>query len=214
MASFTHYRVKNYLQSPIMDEGVASAPSSASYIDGLAEKLKIDVLSLTEEENVFDLVGVDASIANALRRIFLAEVPTVAIETIYIEDNTSVVQDEVLSHRIGLIPLLVDPAKLEQYKPGEEETTLDTLVFRLDVECYESPVAGEQPINKHVLSSQLQWVPQGNQQEVFPGTHFALCIFVGRLLTRCRRRRTSRASRHLDRRAPSRTAHRLGSPCV
>ncbi|KAF2858768.1 RBP11-like subunits of RNA polymerase [Piedraia hortae CBS 480.64] len=55
--------------------------------------------------NTFSLFGVDASIANAFRRIMLAELPTVAIEIVNILDNTSVIHDEVLSHRLGLIPL-------------------------------------------------------------------------------------------------------------
>lgn len=39
----------------------------------------------------------------------IAEVPTMAFEEVYIQDNTSIVQDEVLSHRLGLIPLRIDP---------------------------------------------------------------------------------------------------------
>jgi len=53
----------------------------------------------------FSLVGVDASIANAFRRILLAEIPTLAIEDVFMFDNTSIIQDEVLAHRLGLIPL-------------------------------------------------------------------------------------------------------------
>lgn len=37
-------------------------------------------------------MGVDASIANAIRRVLIAEVPTMAISTVYINDNTSVMQ--------------------------------------------------------------------------------------------------------------------------
>ncbi|VDL64981.1 unnamed protein product [Nippostrongylus brasiliensis] len=59
----------------------------------------------------FDLVNVEAPIANALRRVLLAEVPTMAFEKIYLYQNTSVIQDEVLCHRIGLLPLKVDPRK-------------------------------------------------------------------------------------------------------
>ncbi|KAF1975136.1 DNA-directed RNA polymerases I and III subunit RPAC1 [Bimuria novae-zelandiae CBS 107.79] len=53
----------------------------------------------------FSLVGVDTSFANALRRILIAEVPTLAIEDVFIYQNTSIIQDEVLAHRLGLIPL-------------------------------------------------------------------------------------------------------------
>lgn len=35
----------------------------------------------------------------------LAEVPTLAIETVYMTNNTSIVQDEVLASRLGLVPL-------------------------------------------------------------------------------------------------------------
>jgi DNA-directed RNA polymerase I and III subunit RPAC1 len=40
----------------------------------------------------------------------VVQVPTVCIEHVYVWDNTSVVVDEVLAHRIGLVPLNVDPA--------------------------------------------------------------------------------------------------------
>lgn len=53
----------------------------------------------------FSLIGVDASIANAFRRILIAEIPTLAIETVFVSANSSVIQDEVLAHRLGLIPL-------------------------------------------------------------------------------------------------------------
>ncbi len=57
----------------------------------------------------FDLIGVDASLANSFRRILLAEIPTMAIEKVYVYNNTSVIQDEVLAHRLGLIPLKANP---------------------------------------------------------------------------------------------------------
>jgi DNA-directed RNA polymerase alpha subunit len=37
------------------------------------------------------------------------QVPSFAIETVYYENNTSIMQDEVLAHRIGLVPLNVNP---------------------------------------------------------------------------------------------------------
>ena len=52
-------------------------------------------MSLAEHEIEFDMVGIDASIANAFRRILLAEVPTMAIEKIHIYNNTTIIQDEV-----------------------------------------------------------------------------------------------------------------------
>jgi DNA-directed RNA polymerases I and III subunit RPAC1 len=71
----------------------------------------VEIQDSNDLEMEFDLIGVDASIANAFRRILIAEVPTMAIETVYVFNNTSVIQDEVLSHRLGLIPIKADPGK-------------------------------------------------------------------------------------------------------
>ena len=49
--------------------------------------------------------------------IFL-QVPTIAIEKVFIYNNTSIIQDEVLAHRLGLIPLKADPRLFEYRSPG------------------------------------------------------------------------------------------------
>lgn len=67
--------------------------------------LKIKFHTNEPLEACFSLIGVDAAIANAFRRILLAEVPTLAIDNCFIMDNGSVIADEVLAHRLGLIPL-------------------------------------------------------------------------------------------------------------
>lgn len=83
------------------------------FLTQLRSKLQVNVIEEDDEKLVFDLIGVQAPIANALRRILLAEVPTMAIEHVFISDNTSVIPDEVLSHRIGLVPILADPSAFE-----------------------------------------------------------------------------------------------------
>ena len=54
------------------------------------------------------LKGIDRVYANALRRFAISEVPCMAIDEIVIHDNSSVLYDEILAHRLGLIPLTTD----------------------------------------------------------------------------------------------------------
>lgn len=73
------------------------------------------------------------------------EIPTLAIEDVYIYNNTSIVQDEVLAHRLGLIPLKGNKDNLRSMswltKPSADEPTAgkrhdrNTLVLELEVEC-------------------------------------------------------------------------------
>lgn len=80
---------------------------------------KVKVFEMDDEHIVFDLIGIDCAIANAFRRILLAEVPTMAIEKVFILNNTSLIQDEVLAHRLGLIPIKADPRKFHSRAPDE-----------------------------------------------------------------------------------------------
>lgn len=165
MAEFTHYHVKTDELVPIY---TPKPPSNDKrpFIEKFQENVSIDVISLTDDTIVFDLIGADVSCANALRRILLAEVPTMAIEYVYLQDNTSIMQDEVLAHRIGLIPIAVDPREFEAFGEDDEATDLNTIVFKLDVTCPEVP--GDKNHQITVYSGDLEWQPQGDQLDKFP----------------------------------------------
>lgn len=70
----------------------------------------MDIQILEEKDNTlrFILKGTSHAHANALRRAMMAEVPAMAIEDVIILENTSVLYDEVVAHRLGLIPLKTD----------------------------------------------------------------------------------------------------------
>lgn len=116
--------------------GAVSAPPDAPFdIQDFGANLTVQPTRLSSERIELDLIGVDASIANALRRILIAEVPTVAIEHVYIFNNTSIIQDEVLAHRLGLVPIQIDPDRIVYKNPGDEATEDNTLVFTLNIQC-------------------------------------------------------------------------------
>ncbi|PVF96788.1 putative Rpc40-40 kd subunit of DNA-directed RNA polymerases I and III [Serendipita vermifera] len=156
--------------------GVYPGEDNSWDLEDFKEHLKIDFQYVTDERIEFDLVGVDASIANAFRRILIAEVPTVAIERVYVYNNTSVIHDEVLSHRLGLVPLHINPRIMDDAPADYQNNSTDrnTIVFTLDVECTNRPnvKAGETDpeklyINSNVFAESLIWVPQGEQGSLF-----------------------------------------------
>lgn len=85
----------------------------AATLKHFIEHSDIEVKELNDEEIVFDIIGIDAPLANALRRILIAEIPTMAIEKVGMWQNTSVIPDENLAHRMGLIPIDVDASQFE-----------------------------------------------------------------------------------------------------
>ena len=75
----------------------------------------ITELKLEPSNNVMymTVTGTEISAMNALRRVAIAEVPTMAIDMVEISTNTSVISDEMLAHRLGLVPLKADSSKFK-----------------------------------------------------------------------------------------------------
>uniref|UniRef100_A0A8C4P708 DNA-directed RNA polymerases I and III subunit RPAC1 n=1 Tax=Dromaius novaehollandiae TaxID=8790 RepID=A0A8C4P708_DRONO len=144
------------------------------------EGFRVDVVREEDDVLEFDMVGIDAAIANAFRRILLAEVPTMAVEKVFVYNNTSIVQDEILAHRLGLIPIRADPRLFEYRNQGDEEgTEIDTLQFQLKIKCSRNPQAAKESsdpnelyFNHKVYSKHMTWVPLGNQTDLFPDADF------------------------------------------
>jgi DNA-directed RNA polymerase subunit D len=70
--------------------------------------MEITFVRVTDNVARFYLSGAWPALANSLRREMISGVPTLAIEDIRIYDNTSILFDEMLAHRLGLIPLRTD----------------------------------------------------------------------------------------------------------
>ena len=68
----------------------------------------IDILQKEEERIVIKFSNVPRQYVNAIRRLSISEVPTLAIDDVVILENSSVMHDEAIAHRLGLIPLSTD----------------------------------------------------------------------------------------------------------
>ncbi|CAA6661524.1 unnamed protein product [Spirodela intermedia] len=153
--------------APTHSEGIQYSGAYASMgidnslrLDDFCNKFRVEIIQLTEDEMEFDMIGIDASVANAFRRILIAEIPTMAIEKILMVNNTSVIADDVLSHRIGLIPLDVDPRLFEYLSGNDSPNERNTIVFKLHVSCKKSGP------RITVKSDQLKWLPNGSELEM------------------------------------------------
>jgi len=74
--------------------------------------MEIQFSSIDDSLARFTLAGATPAFANAFRRAMIGEVPTLAIDDVRIYDNTSAFFDEMLAHRLGLIPLKTDLSTL------------------------------------------------------------------------------------------------------
>ncbi|MBP2172643.1 DNA-directed RNA polymerase subunit D [Methanococcus voltae] len=54
------------------------------------------------------------SFSSALRRIMISELPTYAIENVFFYENTSSMYDEVLAHRLGMVPIKGKPVSSDE----------------------------------------------------------------------------------------------------
>jgi len=114
----------------------------------------LDVISKDSEKISLKLKGIPLQYANALRRVCLNGVPVFAIDTVDIIENTSVLPDEGLAHRLGLIPLKTDLSKYNEsdkillvLDSGESEETRAVLSGELSSEDESvKPVSEKIPI--------------------------------------------------------------------
>ena len=114
----------------------------------------LDVITKDSEKIALKLKGVPLQYANALRRVCLNGVPVFAIDTVDIIENTSVLPDEGLAHRLGLIPLKTDLSKYNEsdkillvLDSGESEETRAVLSGELSSEDESvKPVSEKIPI--------------------------------------------------------------------
>ena len=82
--------------------------------------MKLDILELKSKKAVLKIEDTKPYFINSIRRVMLSELPKLAVDDVVIYDNTSALFDEIISHRLSLIPIPTD---------------LSLLSFRADCVC-------------------------------------------------------------------------------
>ncbi|MEK6828499.1 MAG: DNA-directed RNA polymerase subunit D [Nanoarchaeota archaeon] len=138
--------------------------------------MEIRILENNKEQGKLSFILKDSIpvFANTLRRLMINEVPTMAIENITFSKNNSILYDEMIAHRLGLIPLktdlksynLPDKCKCEgkgcnrcQLKMVLKTTKGSGLVYASEIKSKDpavKPVHGNMPIVKLLKGQTLE----------------------------------------------------------
>ena len=97
--------------------------------------MKIKIIRKEKDEIEFEISGITVPFANALRRTMMMKVPVLAIEDVIFTSNDSPLFDEVIAHRLGLIPLKFEPKMFnmrDECSCGGEGCINCQVVFVLD----------------------------------------------------------------------------------
>jgi DNA-directed RNA polymerase subunit D len=91
----------------------------------MAGDYEVEFIDRTDREARFLVRGVTPAFANGVRRAMIADVPTLSIDEVRVIENSSVMFDEQIALRLGLVPLTTPP---DEFEVG------DTVTLALDVE--------------------------------------------------------------------------------
>ena len=115
----------------------------------------IEVLTSDEKKISIKLKGVTLQYANALRRICLNGVPIYAIDTVDMIENSSVLADEGITHRLGLIPLKTDLSRTDE----SDSKIILTLDSGDDTETGRTVTSAELSSNDNLVKPSSDQIP-------------------------------------------------------
>jgi len=127
--------------------------------------MKFKIISHSDYEMIVHITGVDVSFVNGLRRVLLAESESIAPETVYLFQNTGIIQDEVLTHRIGLIPFKIDASILEMRNSNEDLSDRNSFKYSLKTGRIKEEDLDPKTRTYSIYARDLKWIPMSNKQK-------------------------------------------------
>jgi DNA-directed RNA polymerase subunit D len=97
----------------------------------LRQTMKLELVKKKKGKITFEIKGESPGYVNTLRRLFMSEVPTMAIQTVEFRKNSSALYDEIVAHRLGLLVLKTDVGSYNFPTPGAEESSATHVTFTL-----------------------------------------------------------------------------------
>jgi DNA-directed RNA polymerase subunit D len=121
----------------------------------MANDFEVEFIERDDREARFLVRGLTPAVANGIRRAMVADVPTFSVDTVRFVENSSVMFDEMIGLRLGLVPLTTP---LDDFEEG------DTVTLALDVEGPATAYSGDlrsadelvQPADEHVPIIELK----------------------------------------------------------
>ena len=119
--------------------------------------MSLQVIDQNEQKISVKLQGMPLQYANALRRICLNVVPIFAIDTVDILENSSILADEGIAHRLGLIPIKTEFSSIDSNIESDKvmltldsgDTTETRTIFSGDIQSQDNvikPISEKIPI--------------------------------------------------------------------
>ena len=107
------------------------------------------------------ILNIPSQALNNFRIWLTTELVGIAIDWVQVSTNSSLIHDEYLAHRIGLIPVNMDPLDLNDFKGDDPQRCDEDTCIVFDLNVYANDTI------RPVYAGDLHWIPLGNQAQRF-----------------------------------------------
>ncbi|RNJ26183.1 DNA-directed RNA polymerase subunit D [Halosegnis longus] len=100
----------------------------------MSEEYAVEFIERGDTEARFLVRNIEPAFANGIRRAMVADVPTLSIDEVRVVENSSVMFDEQIAHRLGMVPLTTPPSEFDED---------DVVTLAIDVEGPDTAYSGD-----------------------------------------------------------------------